>query len=130
VLAVGLTKEINFRKIDNLVTASAQNSFEHEQAESGGLLQRNCRRHRQLLAMNEHFDQRRSVVLERLLQHRSHIFCDFRFQAEMPALCASAAKSGFFSSTPKSRKPPAFISNSTNESESFLKTTTFTGNSS
>ena len=37
IMPAGLAKEINFREIDNFVTASAQNSFEHEDSEAGGL---------------------------------------------------------------------------------------------
>src|SRR5437762_14148322 len=62
--ALELAEEIDLRKVDDLVAAAAQDRPQHEQAESRHLLERDCRRHRQLLARDQHLDERRAIVGE------------------------------------------------------------------
>src|SRR5712692_1479354 len=57
-------EEIDSRQIDDLVAAPAEDCFQHEQAEALGLLQRDCRRHREFLARHRDLDQCGTVVFE------------------------------------------------------------------
>src|SRR5712664_4488517 len=68
-----LAEQIDPGQIDDFVAASAENCFEHEEAESGHLLEGNRRRHRELLPADEDLDQGRSVMLESLSNHRSNL---------------------------------------------------------
>src|SRR6266849_9520919 len=65
--------EIDSRHIDDLVAAPAEDSFQHEQAEALGLLQRDCRRHREFLARHWDLDQCGTVVLKSLANHRLNL---------------------------------------------------------
>src|SRR6266481_926545 len=73
-----------------------------------------------IAAQDERFDQRPSCL---------NAFCSIgrtscavsAFKPKIPADSASAGKCGFFSSTAKSRKPPAFISSSTKSRESIAR---------
>jgi len=62
-------KRINFCQIDNIVSASAQDSFDHGHAKTGGLFQSDCRRHREFLSMHNGFDQRGPIVSRWMIQN-------------------------------------------------------------
>ena len=53
-------REIDFREVDDLVAASAQNRFERKETEASHLLERDGGRHGKFLSMHEDFDQRPS----------------------------------------------------------------------
>src|SRR6267143_2466521 len=75
-------EEIHLRQVHDLVPAAAQHCLEHEQAEPFHLLERDGGRHRQLLPVHWHLDQRRTVVLERLRDHRPDLIRRLRPEPE------------------------------------------------
>src|ERR1700739_965111 len=75
--ALWLADEIHLREIDNLVPIPVENCPESEKAEAFCLLESDGRRHRQFLPAYKNLDQRRSVVLESLLDHWRHLIWRF-----------------------------------------------------
>jgi hypothetical protein len=63
-----LAEEIDLREIDDFVAAPAEHGFEHEEAESGHLLQRDGRMHGKFLSADADVGQRGAVMSERLCQ--------------------------------------------------------------
>jgi hypothetical protein len=59
---------------DDFVAAAAEHGLEHEEAEAGHLLEADRQRHGELLPRYVDVDQRGSVMLESLNDHRANLF--------------------------------------------------------
>ena len=70
-------KEIDLRQINDFVAPPTENGFEHEEAETGHLLEADRRRHGELLAGYGNLDQSRAVVHECLGDQRPHLLGRF-----------------------------------------------------
>lgn len=83
-----LADQIGDRQIEHLIAPAAQDRPDHVKAEADHLRGCNRRRHRELLAIDQHFQKRGAIVLERLREHGAHLLGRFRLRPSTPAASA------------------------------------------
>src|SRR5713226_9868 len=69
-------------EVDDLIPSSVQHCLDHVQSEANHLVQLDRGWHRQFLPVDQNFDQRRSVMFERLFQQRRDLLGSLSFQSE------------------------------------------------